>query len=116
VGQRALSKLDGRVVLVDSWLAAALSLQVGAGCGCLGRHRQRPSFSCRRQLAVMPLKTLLRLAHDVHALAKSSSFEHAVRLAVEIAKQNEGWLKSQHQGRGQNRRTMPSRLVDASVP
>jgi len=38
VGQRALSKLDGRVVLVDSWLAAALSLQMRAGCGCLGRR------------------------------------------------------------------------------
>ena len=64
---------------------------------------------------------LLRLAHDVKAFAKASSFEHAVTLAVEIAKQNEGWLKSQHQsqgptGAGQNRRAMPARLADPSVP
>jgi hypothetical protein len=33
----------------------------------------------------------------------ASSFEHAVTLVVDIAKQNEGWLKSQQPGRGQNR-------------
>jgi len=65
---------------------------------------------------VEQLKVLLRLARDVHAFAKSSSFEHAVTLAVEIAKQNEGWLKSQHRGHGQNRSAMPARLVDSSVP
>lgn len=47
------------------------------------------------------LKLLLRLALDVHAFSKLSSFEHAVTMAVEIARQNEGWLKSQHRGHGQ---------------
>jgi len=70
---------------------------------------------------VEQLKVLLRLAHDVKAFARSSSFEHAVTLTVEIAKQNEGWLKSQRQshgptGAGQNRRAMPVRLADPSVP
>jgi DNA-binding transcriptional LysR family regulator len=61
---------------------------------------------------VEQLKVLLRLAHDVKAFAKASSFEHAVTLAVEIAKQNEGWLKSQHQGRGQNRRVILDEIAE----
>jgi hypothetical protein len=97
------------------------------------------------------LKVLLRLCHDAKAFANFNSFEHAVthqpsvpqsfggnpsasgldaRLKIagmtifrrsEIAKQNEGWLKSQQQGRGptgagQNRPAMPDRLAEASVP
>jgi hypothetical protein len=57
---------------------------------------------------VEQLKMLLRLAMDVHAFAKLNSYEHAATMTVEIAKQNEGWLKSQHQSRGQNRKAMPS--------
>ena len=41
------------------------------------------------------LKVLLRLGHDVKAFANLHSFEHAITLVVDIAKQNEGWLKSQ---------------------
>jgi hypothetical protein len=33
--------------------------------------------------------------------------EHTILQVTEIAKQNEGWLKSQGQGHGQNRRAMP---------
>ena len=46
------------------------------------------------------LTVLLRLAHDVHALPSFTAFEHAMRLATDVARQNEGWLKSQQQGRG----------------
>ncbi len=53
------------------------------------------------------LKVLLRLSQDVKAFSNFKSFEHAITQVVEIAKQNEGWLKSQRQGHGQNRRAMP---------
>ena len=59
---------------------------------------------------------LLRLGQDVKAFANFKSFEHAITQVVEIAKQNEGWLKSQRQGHGQSPRAMPSRLAAPSVP
>jgi hypothetical protein len=67
------------------------------------------------------LKVLLRLCHDAKAFANFNSFEHAIAGLTEIAKQNEGWLKSQQQGRGptgagQNRPAMPDRLAEPSVP
>jgi hypothetical protein len=39
----------------------------------------------------------------LQAFQKFSSFEHAITLATEIAKQNEGWIEHQRQGHGQNR-------------
>jgi len=62
------------------------------------------------------LKVLLRLGQDVKAFANFTSFEHAITHVVDIAKQNEGWLKSQRQGHGQNPRAMPSRLAAPSAP
>lgn len=62
------------------------------------------------------LKVFLRLAQDVKAFANFNSFQHAITLVVEIAKQNEGWLKSQGQGPGRNRPAMPPRLAEPSVP
>jgi len=62
------------------------------------------------------LKVLLRLGQDVKAFANFKSFEHAITHVVDIAKQNEGWLKSQRQGHGQNPRAMPSRLAAPSAP
>ena len=41
------------------------------------------------------LKVVLRLCQDVKAFPNLNSFEHAIRQVTEIAKQNEGWLKSQ---------------------
>jgi hypothetical protein len=41
------------------------------------------------------LKAMLRLAYDAKAIAGIASFEHGARLLVDIARQNEGWLKSQ---------------------
>ena len=65
---------------------------------------------------VEELKVLLRLCHDAKGFPNFNSFEHAIGLVVNIAKQNEGWLKSQRQGRGQNRPAMPERLAEPSVP
>jgi hypothetical protein len=42
--------------------------------------------------------------------------DYLILLVVEIAKQNEGWLKSQRQGHGQNRQAMPPGLATPSAP
>ncbi len=63
------------------------------------------------------LKVVLRLCQDVKAFPNFNSFGYAIERVVEIAKQNEGWLKSsQGQGHGQNRRAMPAGLAGPSVP
>ncbi|MGQ0592510.1 MAG: hypothetical protein ACT4QB_07630 [Gammaproteobacteria bacterium] len=48
----------------------------------------------------------------------SQAFEHAITQVVEIAKQNEGWLKSQLQGQGhgQSRRAMPAGSAAPGAP
>ena len=61
------------------------------------------------------LKVLLRLCQDVKAFPNFNSFQCAITHVTDIAKQNEGWLKSQRQGLGQNRRVMPDRLAEPSV-
>jgi hypothetical protein len=65
---------------------------------------------------VEELKVILRLCHDVKAFPNLNSFEHAITCLTDIARQNEGWLKSQYQGRGQNRAAMPTRLATPSAP
>jgi hypothetical protein len=65
---------------------------------------------------VEELKVLLRLGQDVKAFANFHSFEHAITLVTEIAKQNEGWLKSQSRSHGQNRPVMSERLAGPSAP
>jgi hypothetical protein len=66
------------------------------------------------------IKVLVRLCHDVKAFPNFNSFEHAIVLATDLARQNEGWLKSQQknssQGPGPNRSAMPARLARPSVP
>ena len=62
------------------------------------------------------LKVLLRLCQDVKAFPNFNSFECAITHVTDIAKQNEGWPKSQRQGLGQNRRVMPDRLAEPNVP
>jgi hypothetical protein len=67
------------------------------------------------------LKVLVRLCHDGKAFASFNSFEHAIRLVTDIARQNEGWLKSQRQGRGperagQNRPAILTEIAAPSVP
>ncbi len=53
------------------------------------------------------LKVVLRLCQDVKAFANFNSFEHAIGLVTEIAKQNEGWLKSQPSIRAGQNRALP---------
>ena len=67
---------------------------------------------------VEELKVLLRLCHDAKGFANFNSFEHAIGLVVNIARQNEGWLKSQQQGRGQNRpgQNRPAILKEIAEP
>ena len=65
---------------------------------------------------VEALKVLLRLSQDVKACANFGAFEQAIGQAVEIAKQNEGWLKSQRQGHGQSRRAMPEGPATPGAP
>ncbi len=93
---------------------------------------------------VEALKVVLRLCADVKAFQNFRSFEHAITQAVEIAKQNEGWLKSsrrsprapsalrsaaaaessdppsadhsENQGHGRNRQGMPERLPAPGEP
>jgi hypothetical protein len=62
------------------------------------------------------LKVLLRLGQDLKVFSGLSTFEHAVKQVIELAKQNEGWLKSQRQGQGRNRSAMPDGLAGPSVP
>ncbi len=62
------------------------------------------------------LKVLLRLCHDAKALPNFNSFEHAICLVTDIARQNEGWLKSQRQGRGQNRHAILEEVAKPSAP
>jgi len=65
---------------------------------------------------VEQLKVLLRLCQDVKAFANFKAFENAISKAVEIAKQNEGWLKHQRQGHGESRRAMPEGPAAPGVP
>lgn len=46
---------------------------------------------------------VLRLCQDVNAFPNFGAFEQAIEQVVGIAKQNEGWLRSQRQGHGQSR-------------
>ena len=79
-------------------------------------RRDKVSVLLQLREELEELKVLLRLGQDVKAFANFNSFEHAITQVVAIAKQNEGWLKSQGQGQGQNRRAMPSGLATPSVP
>ena len=65
---------------------------------------------------VEALKVILRLCQDVKAFPNLNAFEHAITQVVEIAKQNEGWLKSQDQGHGQSRRAMPAGPAAPGAP
>jgi len=65
---------------------------------------------------VEELKVLLRLCHDAKAFPNFNAFEHSIHLVTDIARQNEGWLKSQEQGRGQNRRVILEEIAEPSVP
>ena len=65
---------------------------------------------------VEQLKVVLRLCQDVKAFQSFNAFAHAIEQVVSIAKQNEGWLKSQRQGHGQSRPAMPTGPAVPGVP
>jgi len=67
-------------------------------------RRERVETLLELRETVEELKVLLRLACDAKAFPKVSSFEHAVTLAVDIARQNEGWLRSQQARPGDGER------------
>jgi hypothetical protein len=52
----------------------------------------------------------------VKAFSNFDAFEQAIGQVVEIAKQNEGWLKGQRQGHGQSRRAMPEGPATPGAP
>jgi len=47
---------------------------------------------------VEELKILIKICKEIAAFRSFKYFEYSMRSAVNIAKQNEGWLKSQNQG------------------
>ncbi len=65
---------------------------------------------------VEALKVLLRLCHDGQAFPNFNAFEHAIRQVTDIARQNEGWLKSQYRGRGQSRPAILDEIAEPSAP
>jgi hypothetical protein len=65
---------------------------------------------------VEELKVILRLCQDVKAFANFDAFEQAITGVVEIAKQNEGWLRQQRQGHGQSRRAVPESGAAPGAP
>jgi hypothetical protein len=107
---RANSRRDKTAVLLDlreelEELKVLLRL-------CLPRYAPRGTAL----LGMVGSFRALRVARSAYR-----GVEHAIACVTEIAKQNEGWLKSQQQGRGptgagQNRPAMPDRLAEPSVP
>jgi len=79
------------------------------------RHDKVPALMEIRE-ELEQLKVLLRLGQDVKAFPNFNSFEHAITLVTAIAKQNEGWLKSQRRSPGQNRPAMSAELAGPGVP
>ena len=79
------------------------------------RHDKVPLLLDVRE-EVEQLKVVLRLSQDVKAFASFGAFEQAIGQVVEIAKQNEGWLRSQRQGHGQSRRAMPEGPAAPGAP
>jgi len=79
-------------------------------------RREKASVLLEVREELEQLKVVLRLCHDVKAFASFKSFEHASAQVVAIARQNEGWLRSQCRSHGQNRRAMPVGPAAPGVP
>lgn len=50
------------------------------------------------------LQVLLRICKEVRAFNSFNSYAYAANLVVELSRQNEGWIKGQKKGGGQNSR------------
>ena len=78
------------------------------------REKRAVLFQIREE--VEALKVLLRLCHDAQAFPNFNAFEHAIRQVTDVARQNEGWLKSQQRSRGQSRSAILDEIAEPSVP
>jgi len=62
------------------------------------------------------LKIMIKICKEIRAFQSFKSFEYSIRNTVDIAKQNEGWLRSQNQGsfrvRTPERANVTGRLSD----
>ncbi len=58
---------------------------------------------------IKEMNVLLMLCHDLLAFPDFNSFEHAISLVTEIAKQNDDWLKTQRRLRQSRSGKMTSR-------
>lgn len=117
---RAVSRRDSREALVAQ--TEHLPIYKRAYDLCLYLEQVVRSFSRYEKYALgsdlreVSRKVLLRLAQDAKAFAKFSSFEHAIGLAVDIARQTEGWLSSQRGGSGPSGPPSQSREAATANP
>ena len=58
------------------------------------KHKKEILLKVREKIE--ELKILIKICKEIQALRSFKSFEYSIRSAVDIAKQNEGWLKSQN--------------------
>ena len=62
----------------------------------LARDKKEALLKVREKLE--ELKISVKICKEIKAFRSFKSFEYSIRSVVNIAKQNEGWLKSQNQG------------------
>ena len=56
------------------------------------------------------LKVVIRICKEIKAFSNFNSFETSINLVIDIARQNEGWMRSlSDKGSGQNRGPTPSK-------
>jgi hypothetical protein len=79
-------------------------------------RREKTTVLLELREVLEELKVLLRLGQEVKAFGNFNAFAQAMTQVVDIAKQNEGWLKSQGQRQGQNRPAMPGGLAAPGAP
>lgn len=58
--------------------------------------KKEPLVKVREKLE--DLKISIKICKEINAFRTFKSFEYSIRSVINIAKQNEGWLKSQNQG------------------
>ena len=59
------------------------------------KHERRPALSEALE-KIEELKILIRICKEIKVFRSFKSFEFATRLTIEVAKQCEGWLRSQN--------------------
>lgn len=62
------------------------------------------------RLKLEELKVVIRICKELKAFANFNSFETSVNQVIDIARQNEGWMRSlADKGSGQNRKPIPQK-------